>query len=174
MLMTCLNERIVGAMFLMLSGNAFAGGSTVAMPEEMTVANIAPLPLEVVTSVPEPQTWLHRYEMQFQSNQGKPYYAQVEGFYSAPVTQTFHFGAERAAPTPDPLPQGATSFLQGDLSAVSQLALRQVPDSTLAIGAQPQRRLSLTVDDWDFSATARVAILHSHSTGAVLSVQHGF
>jgi hypothetical protein len=174
MRMTCLNERIVGATFFLLSELAFAGSAVMDAPEEMTVANIAAPPVEVVTSVPEPQAWLHRYEMQFQSNQGKPFYALVDDFYSAHVTQTFHFGEDSAAQTPAALRQQASSFFRGDLSAISQLALRQVPDSTLSIGTQPQRRLSLTVDDWVFSATARVAILHSHSTGATLSVRHGF
>jgi hypothetical protein len=47
-------------------------------------------------------------------------------------------------------------------------------NATLTLGAQPQRRLSLIVDDWIFSGAARVAVLHSHDTGATLSVRHGF
>jgi hypothetical protein len=45
MRMTCLNERIVGAIFFMLSGFAFAGDLVIDSPEKMTVTNIAPLPL---------------------------------------------------------------------------------------------------------------------------------
>jgi hypothetical protein len=54
------------------------------------------------------------------------------------------------------------------------ISLVDLPNTTLVIGAQPQRRLSVTVDQWVFSATARLAILHSHSTGATVTVRRGF
>ena len=79
--MTCLSERIVGAIFFLLSGYAFAEGLVIGSPEAMTVANIAPLPVEVVPPIPEPQRYMQRYEMESQPDQGKPFYAQIEAFY---------------------------------------------------------------------------------------------
>lgn len=174
--MTCLSERIVGAIFFMLSGYALAGGVVIDSPEEMTVANIAPLPEAVVPPIPEPQRYLHRYEMEYQSDQGKPFYAQIENFYSAQATDDFRFGAGNATPTstPEAAPQQASSYLNLGPSTAPQLSMAQLPNATLTLGAQPQRRLSLILDDWIFSGTARVAVLHSHDTGATLSVWHGF
>jgi hypothetical protein len=50
----CLNERIVGAIFFILSGHAFADGLVIDATEEMTVANIGPLPVELVSPIPDP------------------------------------------------------------------------------------------------------------------------
>ena len=172
--MTCLNERIVGAIFFILSGYAFAGGLVTDSPEQTTIANIALPPEAVVPPIPEPQSYLHRYEMEYQSDQGKPFYAQIENFYSTQVTHDFRFGAGNAAPTPEAAPQQASDYLHLGPSTALQLTLVQLADPTLTLGAQPQRRLSLTVDEWVFSGTARVAVLHSHDTGATLSVRHGF
>ncbi|MGA7817881.1 hypothetical protein [Caballeronia sp.] len=172
--MTCMNDRIAAVIFSLLSGYAFADGLVIDSPQEMTVASIAPLPVDFVPSIPDPQSYLHRYEMVFQSNQGSPYYSQIEGFYSAQVTHNFRFDAGKTPPTPDPAPQQASNFLGPGLSTTPQLSIVQLPNATLTLGAQPQRRLSLTVDDWVFSATGRVAVLHSHDTGATLSVRHGF
>ncbi|NPT44689.1 hypothetical protein GNZ12_25910 [Paraburkholderia sp. 1N] len=172
--MTCLSERIVGAIFFLLSGYAFASGLVTDSPEETTVANIAPLPETVVPPIPEPQRYLPRYEMEYQSDQGKPFYAQFENFYSTQVTHDFQFGAGNATPTPEAVPQQASDYLHLGPSTALQLTLVQLPNATLTLGAQPQRRLSLIVDDWIFSGTARVAVLHSHDTGATLSVRHGF
>ncbi|MCP3723426.1 hypothetical protein M3I53_09805 [Paraburkholderia sp. CNPSo 3272] len=179
--MTCLNEKIVGAAFFMLSGYAFAQSTGVNIPETMTVANIPSMPLEVVPALPpEPMAYLHRYEMEYQTNPSKPFYAQVESFYSAPMAQDkYHYDFVKSAPVSryDAQQQAArptAEYLQMGPSTAAQISILQVPDSTLNIGAQPQRRLSLTVDEWVFSATARVAILHSHSTGATVTVRRGF
>ncbi|MFM0026321.1 hypothetical protein PQR70_08580 [Paraburkholderia madseniana] len=172
--MTCLNERIVGAIFFILSGYAFAGGVVIDAPVEMTVANIAPLPETVVPPIPEPQRYLHRYEMEYQSDQGKPFYAQVDNFYSTQATPDFRFDAGNVTPTAEAAPQQTSSYLNLGPSTAPQLSIVQLPNATLTLGAQPQRRLSLTVSDWVFSGTARVAVLHSHDTGATLSVWHGF
>jgi len=172
--MACLNERIVGAVCLLLSGYALADGPIADAPEEMTVASIAPLPVEVVPPIPGPQTYLHRYEFQYQAQQHAPFDTQLQDFYSAQITYDYRFGAAKRAPAPGLTQQQTSSDLHLGAPAVSALAITQLPDTTLSIGAQPQRRLSLTVDDWVFSATARVAILHSHSTGATLSVRRGF
>lgn len=173
--MSCLNERIVGAIFFMLSGLAFADGLVNDSPEAMTVANVAPLPAVVAAPIPEPQRYLYRYEMQYQSNQGGPFYAQMENFYSAQVTHDFRLGGEKATPPPpEAAPQSASNALHLGPSTAPQISLVDVPNATLVLGAQPQRRLSLTVDEWVFSATARVAILHSHSTGATLNVRRRF
>jgi hypothetical protein len=174
MRMTCLNERIVGAIFFMLSEFAFAGDLVIDSPEAMTVTNIAPLPLEVVPPIPEPQHYLQRYEMEYPSNQVAPFYTQIENFYSAQVTHDFRFGAGKATPAPQLALQPTSNYLHLGPSTAPQLSLVDLPNTTLALGAQPQRRLSLTVEEWVFSATARIAILHSHSTGATVSVRRGF
>lgn len=176
--MTGLNEKIVGALMLMLSAYAYADGPGANAPETFTVANISPLPVEIVPPVPEPQRYLHRYEMTYQSNQNKSFTGPFDNFYSAAVTHDFHLGASQASPPPGPGPaspqQQASNYLQLGPYTGPQISIVQVPDSTLTLGAQPQRRLSLTVDDWVFSGTARVAVLHSHDTGATLTVRHGF
>ena len=69
--MTCLNERIAGALFLLLSGYAFAEGPVIDTAEVITVANIAPVPMELVPPIPAPQADLHHYVMESQSYQGK-------------------------------------------------------------------------------------------------------
>ncbi|MFX1767141.1 hypothetical protein PWP93_32090 [Paraburkholderia sp. A1RI-2L] len=173
--MTCLNERIVGAVCLLLSGYALADGTLAGPPEEMTVASIAPLPMEVMTSIPAPQTWLHRYEFQYQAEQRAPFDAQLPDFYSVKIDHDFRLGGESASLAPGAAqPQQSSAYLQMGRSTAPALALTEVPNATLSIGAQPQRRLSLTVNDWVFSGTARLAILHSRSTGATLTVRHGF
>jgi hypothetical protein len=172
--MTCLNERIVGAVFFVLSGYAFADGLVVNSPEVMTVANIEPMSIEPVPSIPEPLRYLYRYEMESQANQGRPFYRQIEAFHSTQVTHEFRFGTGKAIQMPEPAPQQASNFLHPGQSTAPQLSLVEVPNPTLTLRAQPQRRLSLTVDDWAFSGTARVAALGSRNTGATLSVRHGF
>jgi hypothetical protein len=170
----CLNERIVGAIFFILSGHAFADGLVIDSIEEMTVANIGPLHVELVPPIPDPQRYLQYHEMEFQSNQGKPFYAQIEDFYSVQIAHDFRFSAGNATSTSEPTPRQASNFLTAFPSTVPQFSIVQLPNTTLTLRAQPQRRLSLTVNDWVFSATARVAILRSHDTGATLSVRHGF
>ncbi|BCZ85680.1 hypothetical protein PTKU64_93550 (plasmid) [Paraburkholderia terrae] len=172
--MMCLNEWIVGALLCVLSGYAFADAVIIDSPLEMTVANIVPLPVELVPPIPNPQRYLKRYEMEFQSNQGKPFYAQIEDFYSVQVMHDFRFGAGNATPTSEPAPQQASNFLPPGPSTTPQISIVQLQNTTLTLRAQPQRRLSLTVNDWVFSATAHVAVLRSHDTGATLSVRHGF
>jgi hypothetical protein len=172
--MTCLKERIVGVILFVLSGYAFADGPIINSPEEMTVANLEPMPKELVPPIPEPLSYLHRYEMEFQASQARPYYGQIQGFYSAQVMHEFHLGTGKAIQMPEPAPQQASNFLHPGQSTAPQLSLVELPNPTLTLRAQPQRRLSLTVDDWVFSGTARVAALGSHSTGATLSIRHGF
>ncbi|SAL01814.1 hypothetical protein AWB81_06113 [Caballeronia arationis] len=171
--MTCLSERIVGAIFCMLSGYSFAESLVIDSPETMMVANIAPPP-ELIPPIPEPQRYLHSYEMEYRSNQGKSSYAQMADFYSAQVTHDFQFGAGNTTPTPEPVLQQASNFLRPGPSTAPQISIVQLPNTVLTLRAQPQRRLSLTVDDWVFSATARLAILRAHDTGATVSVRHGF
>ena len=172
--MTCLNERIVGAIFLMLSGSAFADGFAINSSEAMTVANVAPFPMEVVPSIPDPQRYLQHYEMQYQASHVDPFYPQTDSFYSAQVTHDFRLSSGNAPGSDRVVAQQGSSYLRLGPSTAAQLSLIDQPDATFTLGAQPQRRLSLTVDTWVFSATARVAILHSHSTGATVSVRHGF
>lgn len=172
--MTCLSERIAGAICLMLSGYAVAGGLATNAPEEMTVANISPPPPTGYSAIPEPQRYLQRYEMEYQSNTSKPFYAQVDNFYISQMPHEYHFGDGQATPAPDSARQQASDYLRMGPSTAPQLSIVQLANTTLTLGAQPQRRLSLIVNDWVFSGTARVAVLHSHDTGATLSVRHGF
>ncbi|MBP0593808.1 hypothetical protein J8I87_29810 [Paraburkholderia sp. LEh10] len=172
--MTCLNERILVALFFLLSGYAYADGFVIDSREAMTVANIAPLPMELVPPIPEPQRYLQRYEMESRSNQLEPYYAQIKDFYSAPLTHDLQPGTWKTAPPRDLAPQQASNLLHLGPSTAPQLSIVQLPNTTLTLGAQPQRRLSLTVNDWVFSATARVAVLHSHDTGATFSARHRY
>jgi hypothetical protein len=171
--MTCLNERIVGAVFIVLSGHALAGGLFVNAPE-MTVASIELMPLELIRHIPEPLGYLQRYEMHFHATQGRPFYGQIAFFYSAQVVHEFRFGAEKAIQMHESAPQQASIFLHPEQSTAPQISLFEVPNPTFTVRAQPQRRLSLTVDDWVFSGTARVAALGSRNTGATLTVRHGF
>ena len=172
--MTCLNERIVGATFVALSGYAFGQGVAVDSSETMTVANIERPPIELAEPVPEPLRYLRQYEMASQPSRGTPFYGQIAIFYSAQVPHDFRFGAGKATPTPESVPQQASTFLHLEPSIAPKLSIVQVPNSTLTLGAQPQRRLLLTVNDWVFSATARISVLHSHGTGATFSIRHGF
>jgi hypothetical protein len=174
MLMTCLNERIVGALFFMLSGYAFAADFVIDSPVEMTVANIAPMPVKPVAPIPEPQRYLQRYEMEYQPNQGGPFSSQIENFYSADVTHEVRLGDGKATLAPAEAPHLAASYLRMGPSTAPQISIIQLPTATLTLGSQPQRRLSLTVDDWVFTGTARLAVLHSHDSGATLTVRHGF
>lgn len=175
--MTCLNERMVGAVLLMLGGSAFAGSPAADAPEAMTVANIAPLPVEVVAPAPEPQAYLFHYEMEQQASLPKRFFAQMDQFYSAQLGHTYIFVKK---PAPGTSANAAAStissaqFLDTGPSTSPQISIVQLPTSNTVLGAAPQRRLSLTVDDWVFSGTARVAVLHSHDSGATLTVRHGF
>ncbi|WP_233272972.1 hypothetical protein [Paraburkholderia acidisoli] len=146
----------------------------------MTVANIATTPMEVGSSLPEPTVYLHRYEMQYQANQASqtdPMFAQLENFYSAPIGKN-EFDFERKAAgqktARNAAPAAAANALHIGPSTAPQISIVQLQNQTLTLGAQPQRRLSLTVDDWVFSATARLAVLKSHDTGATLTVRKGF
>jgi hypothetical protein len=179
--MTCLNERMVGAVLLMLGGSAFAGSPATDAPEAITVANIAPMPVEVVAPPPEPQAYLFHYAMEQQASQPKGFFAQMDQFYSAQLGHTYTFvkqpapgsgsgSSTSAAASTSPSAQ----FLDTGPSTAPQISIVQLPTSNTALGAAPQRKLSLTVDDWVFSGTARVAVLHSHDSGATLTVRHGF
>lgn len=172
--MTCLNERVVCVIFVLHSGFAVAGDFAFDSPGAMTVANIPTLPAEVVAPIPQPGRYLQRYEMEHASNQDSPFHTQIENFYSAPLTHEFQFGAAHTSPTHDPASQPASNALHLTASTAPQLSIVESANATLTIGSGPQRRLTLRVDDWVFSATARIAIFHSHSTGATLFVRRGF
>jgi hypothetical protein len=157
----------------MLSGFAVAGTFVTDTPEEMKLTNIAPMPMEVLAPIPEPQRYVQRYVMQYQSDRRASNDAPAPSFYSVDVAHDFHYRAADASPVPQSSTQQVASYLQLQ-SATSQLSLVDIPNATLTLKAQPQRRLSLTVDQWVFSATARIAIFHSHSTGATVTVRRGF
>ncbi|CAD6546612.1 hypothetical protein [Paraburkholderia metrosideri] len=173
--MTCLNEKVVGAIFLMLSGSAFADGLVVDSSDTMTVANIAPAPMEVIPPIPDPQRYLQRYSMEYQPDvHADPLYAQIGGFYSAQVTHDFQLPSGSTVGSNDAAAHTAQGYLRMGPSSAPLISMIDLPNTTLTLGAQPQRRLSVSIDSWVFSATARIAVLHSHSTGATVSVRHGF
>ncbi|MBB5443944.1 MULTISPECIES: hypothetical protein [unclassified Paraburkholderia] len=186
--MTCQNERIVGALLVLMSGYAFAGGPFGDVPQAMMVANIVASPVEVVPPIPEPRRYFEqqRYAMEYRGDQGKPFFAQMENYYSVDVTRDAQLGTAKAlmssgpefAPVSEPgakaVAQNASNPLHLGPSTAPQLSIVQMNSSVLSIGASPQRRLSLTIDNWVFSGTARVAILHSHDTGATLIVKRRY
>jgi hypothetical protein len=172
MFMTCLTERIVCAMLLALGESAFAQSIAFDSSEAMTVANIAPMPVEPLPSIPEPQRYV-RNEMEFRTNQQTLNETKGSVFYSAEIAHEFRIGTI-APVTPEASKQQPPSFLRQDPSTAPKLSIVELPNATLTVRAQPQRRLSLTVDDWVFSATARIAVLHSHNTGMTFNVRHGF
>ncbi|MGF6963639.1 hypothetical protein OKW43_000644 [Paraburkholderia sp. WC7.3g] len=186
--MACQNERVVGAICIVMSGYAFAGGPTGDAPERMMVANIVASPVEVVPPIPEPRHYFEqrRYAMEYQGDQGKPFYPQMQNFYSVDVTRDVQLATAKALASSGPefapvsesgaraAAQDATNPLHLGPSTGPQVSIVQMNGSVLSIGASPQRRLSLTINDWVFSGTARVAILHSHDTGATLIVKHRF
>jgi hypothetical protein len=156
----------------------------------MVVANIAPAPVEAVPPIPEPRRYFQqqRYAMEYQADQGKPFYGQLQNFYSSGLTTDIRYRALPAALDGDglggavsaavPVPTAGSrpdaNPLQFRPASGPQLSIVQMNTSALSIGASPQRRLSLIVDDWVFTGTARVAVLHSHDTGATLIVKHKF
>lgn len=186
--MTCQNERIVGAVLIVMSGYAYAGGPFGDAPEPMMVANIVASPVEVVPPIPEPRHYFEqqRYAMEYQRDQSEPFYAQMQNFYSVDVTRDVQLGNAKPlvssgpefAPVSEPgakaAAQDASNPMHLGPSTAPQVSIVQMNSSVLSIGQSPQRRLSLTVNDWVFTGTARVAILHSHDTGATLIVKHGF
>lgn len=171
--MACLSERIAGAIFSLPGGFALAGGPAADPPRAMTIVSIVPMPMNMAPSIPEPQGYGNHYVMEYQPAQAHQSFASVENFYGVPLKQGLRFGIG-AALTFGARHSQTSSYLQMGASTASRFSLVQLSNATLTLGAQPQRRLSLTVDDWVFSAAAHIAILHSHDTGATLSVRHGF
>ncbi|MGF6288569.1 hypothetical protein QFZ98_000402 [Paraburkholderia youngii] len=186
--MTCQSERIVGVVLVLMSGYAFAGGPFGDVPQAMMVANIVASPVEVVPPIPEPRRYFEqqRYAMEYQGDRGKPFYAQMENYYSVDLARDTQLGTAKAlvssgpefAPVSEPganaAAQSASNALRMGPSTTPQISIVQMNSSVLSIGQSPQRRLSLTVDNWVFSGTARVAILHSHDTGATLIVKRRY
>ncbi|WP_233856049.1 hypothetical protein [Paraburkholderia sp. HD33-4] len=189
--MTCQNERIVGVVLVVMSGYAFADGPLGEVPQAMMVANIVASPVEVVPPIPEPRRYFEQqrqqhYAMEYQGDRGKPLHPQMENYYSVDVTRDVRLGTSKAlassgpefAPASEPGAKAAVQDAANPLglgaSTAPQLSIVQLNGSSLSIGQSPQRRLSLTVDDWVFSGTARVAVLHSHDTGATLIVKRRY
>ncbi|MEM5294933.1 hypothetical protein VSR82_11370 [Burkholderia sp. JPY481] len=176
---------------VLMSGYAFAGGPFGDVPQAMIVANIVASPVEVVPPIPEPRRYFEqqrqqRYAMEYQGDRGKPFYAQMENYYSVDLARDVQLGTAKApvsfgpafAPLSEPganaAAQSASNSLRMGPSTAPQISIVQMNGSVLSIGQSPQRRLSLTVDNWVFSGTARVAILHSHDTGATLIVKRRY
>jgi hypothetical protein len=177
MFMTCQGvwQGIIGVLLLVPGASAFADGPVGESRGVETVANIASPYVEVLTGIPDAQSYIHHYEMEYSSNPGNPFRAQIEQYYLAPIPYDHRYDGKNASADSDrPSQQRVTSYLDIAHSTGPLIQLVQLPDYGSANVLHPQRRLTLTLDQWDFSATARVSLNHSHSTGANLSVRRGF
>ncbi|CAB3807981.1 hypothetical protein [Pararobbsia alpina] len=175
--MRCLAERkwIIGALFFVPGGSAFADGAIGESREVEIVANIASPQVEVLPAIPSPQQYMHQYQMEYLSNSEKQLYAQMDNYYIAPIPKEHRYERASASPYPDSAPQQlVTRYLDVVESAKPLIQIVQVPDYGLTNVLHYQRRLALTIDQWVFSATARVSLDHSHNMGANLFVRHGF
>ena len=168
--MRFLSESIFNAMLLMLSGYAFADGHSIDPPKEMSIANNAHPSVTVVRPA-EPQSYLQRFETEYQAAQGKPFYAQVKNLYNALLTHQLSLGGGETMPTSATQPQ-ASSYFSTSVSMAPQLTLVQSPNATSLVGSRPQRRLALVISDWTFSGSARIT--NTDNKSATLTVRRRF
>ncbi|CAG4894862.1 hypothetical protein [Paraburkholderia saeva] len=175
--MTCLCvwEGVIGALILVPGASAFADGPVGESWGVETVANIASPHMEVLSAIPDPQSYIHRYEMEYSSTQDNPFRAQIDQYYLAPIPYDHRYDHTAASSDPDrPSQQRVMNYLDVVHSAGPLIQIVQLPEYGSANVAHPQRRLTLILDQWNFSATARVSLNHSHTMGANLSVRRGF
>lgn len=173
--MTCLNERIVGAIFFALSGTAIAGGTSTDAPVALTIANLAPQRMEMpLPPIPEPQQVALRPEPTPMASQVWPFTMRDDGVYGSPLLPAVHVDAGKPEPAPGGPLTPAASYLRIGPSTAPQVSIIQLPDLSSSLNARPQRGLTVTTNDWAFSATARVAVFGSHETGASLTARHRF
>lgn len=177
MVMTSLNARewVIGAVFLALAGPVLAEGPIGGVPEVVAFANIVPLLPEAVTEIPPARQYLYRYAMEYSAPAPEPMQALLHDYYvTSTILQRHQYQPTAAALNPEPLPKApAAHYLAVLPSAVPDIQLIQIPDQSSVFNS-PQRRLSVTINDWNFSGTARLSILHASSTGASLTVRHKF
>lgn len=167
-----------GAICLALSGNGLAEGAADGASAGVLLASIAPLPMEIVSPIPEPGQYVFHYALQYSSYQEATAGLSPSDFYGASLGTV-----ERAAVPP---PSGSLHLQQqpqvsstgggfGSVaSAASLLSLLQLSDEGTGAAAHATRRLALMVNDWRVSASAHLSVTHSHDTGATVSVQHKF
>jgi hypothetical protein len=171
---------ITGALCLALSGNVLAEGVADGASASLLLASIAPLPMEVVSSIPEPGQYVFHYALQYSSYQEATAGLSPSDFYGMPPGTA----GQAVVPTPSgslhlqqqPPAQaaGAGGGFGAVASAASLLSLLQLSDEGTGSAAHTTRRLAMMVSDWRVSASAHLSVTHSHDTGATVSVQHKF
>lgn len=175
--MTCLNEGewIIGAVLFALGGSVYAGGAVDGYPETENVANIDSSQVENISPIPEPQQYTYRYEMKYLSSPIKPFYTKIDDYYITPIPYKHRYQRTTSDLYLDPIPQlRSNNYFSIAQSTEPLIQLVQLPDYSSIYVLHPQRRLSLTVDQWSFSATARVSLTHSHDMGTTFFVRYGF
>ncbi|MFP6562598.1 hypothetical protein WJ542_30485 [Paraburkholderia sp. B3] len=163
---------------LALSGNALAEGVADGASAGVLLASIAPLPMEVVSPIPEPGQYVFRYALQYSSYQEATAGLSPSDFYAA-SPETFGRAAVPSSSGSSHLQQQpqATSVESGFgtvASSASLLSLLQLSDEGTGSAAHTTRRLAMMVNDWRVSASAHLSVTHGHDTGAAVSLQHKF
>jgi hypothetical protein len=167
--MRFLSETILDAMLFMLSGYALADGRPVDSPVEMIIANVTPSAATAVRPIAEPQSYLQRFETEYQAAKGNPIYTQIKNLYRAQLAYDSPIGI-RMTPPASAAPEQASTF-RIDASSAPQLTLVQSPNTALPGGGRPQRRLALMVSEWTISGSARV---FQSNKSATLTVRRRF
>jgi hypothetical protein len=167
-----------GVICLALSGNVLAEGVADGASAGVLLASIAPLPMEVVSSIPQPGQYVFHYALQYSSYQEVTAGLRSSDFYAAsPGT----FGRAVVPPPSGPLhlqqqPQASSvgSGFNAFASSASLLSLLQLSDEGTGAAAHTTRRLAMMVNDWRVSASAHLSVTHGHDTGATVSLQRKF
>jgi hypothetical protein len=163
-----------GVICLALSGNALADGASASV----LLASIAPLPMEVMSSMPEPGQYVFHYALQYSSYQEATAGLSPPDFYAAspgafghavvpPPSSSLHL-------QPQPQASSAGSGFGTVASSASLLSLLQLSDEGTGTAAHTTRRLAMMVNDWRVSASAHLSVTRGHDTGATVSAQHKF
>lgn len=163
---------------LALSGNALAEGVADSASADVLLASIAPLPMEVVSPIPEPGQYVFHYALQYSSYQEataglspSDFYAAAPGAFERTVVPP-PSGPLHLQPQPQATSPG--SGLGAVASSATLLSLLQLADEGTGSAAHTTRRLAMMVNDWRVSASAHLSVTHGHDTGATVSVQHKF
>jgi hypothetical protein len=167
-----------GVICLALCGNALAEGVADGASAGVLLASIAPLPMEVVSPMPEPSHYVFRYALQYSLYQEATAGLSASDFYAA-SPETF---GRAVVPPPSgslhlqqqPQASSAGSGFDTVASSASLLSLLQLSDEGTGAAAHTTRRLAMMVDDWRVSASAHLSVTHGHDTGATVSVQRKF
>lgn len=181
--MSCLNETLVGAVCVMLSGLALADGLATDASVPITMANLSPLPVERRVSIPEPQQYIQRDLDQARAQAPTDYpfavnapvqSAEFDDVYGVPVARNALMAPLPGKSAADAAKQAGGNFLEMGPNMSPKLSLIEQVNQYDQLGSKPQRRLSLTMDKWSFSATAKVAIFRQQTTEATFYVKRKF